>query len=46
MAGVKFGKRLVGEGQPCYLTGEIDVNHNGNQEIARGLIALAAAFGI
>jgi N-acetylneuraminate synthase len=35
----------VGDGQPCYLVAEIGINHNGDLEIARKLIELAAKFG-
>jgi len=46
MTEVRIGKKLVGEGHPCYLVGEIGINHSGDLQIARGLIEVAAAFGI
>jgi len=45
MAQVKIGKKTVGDGQPCYLVAEIGINHNGDLEIARKLIEMAAKFG-
>lgn len=42
---VKIGQRLVGAGQPVYFIAEIGINHNGNPEMARRLIALAAEAG-
>lgn len=46
MAEVKIGKRLVGDGHPCYLVGEIGINHNGDVEVAKQLIELAAESGL
>ena len=45
MAGVKIGKRLVGDGQPCYVIAEIGINHNGDIALAKRLINVAAAAG-
>jgi N-acetylneuraminate synthase len=45
MATVRIGDRYVGEGQACYLIGEIGINHNGDVEIAKKLIELAKASG-
>lgn len=42
---VSFGGRKVGDGHPCYLIGEIGLNHNGDVEIAKQLIDVAAIFG-
>ncbi|MEO6829067.1 MAG: N-acetylneuraminate synthase family protein [Acidobacteriaceae bacterium] len=42
---VKIGKKLVGEGQPCYVIAEIGINHNGNLDIAKRLISVAVAAG-
>ncbi|MBD8078067.1 N-acetylneuraminate synthase family protein [Cellulosimicrobium arenosum] len=44
-APVSIGDRLVGDGQPVYVIGEIGLNHNGDVEIARRLIDVAAAAG-
>lgn len=40
-----IGDRLVGPGQPVYVTGEIGINHNGSLESALALIDAAAAAG-
>ncbi len=45
MTTVKIGNRSVGAGERCYLVGEIGINHNGDLEIARQLIELAAKNG-
>jgi N-acetylneuraminate synthase len=42
---VKIGKKLIGEGQPCYVIAEIGINHNGNLDIAKRLISVAVAAG-
>jgi N-acetylneuraminate synthase len=34
---------LVGDGQPCYIIAEIGINHNGDINIAKKLIDVAAA---
>ena len=45
MAEVKIGDTLVGDNNPCYITAEIGINHNGDIEIAKQLIELADAAG-
>ena len=45
MSEIKLGNTLVGEGHPCYVIAEIGINHNGDIDIARKLIAVAAASG-
>jgi len=42
---LKIGGKLVGDGHPCYLIGEIGVNHNGDIQIAKKLIDIAEAAG-
>jgi N-acetylneuraminate synthase len=42
---VKIGEKLVGKGQPCYVVAEIGINHNGDIEIAKKLIDIAAQAG-
>jgi len=42
---VQLGKRTVGEGAPCFIIGEIGINHNGDIEIAKKLISVAAHAG-
>jgi len=44
-APVAIGDILVGPGQPTYVIGEIGVNHNGDVDIARQLIEVAAEAG-
>jgi N-acetylneuraminate synthase len=45
MPQVKIGEQLVGDGAPCYVIGEIGINHNGDLGIARRLIDVAAIAG-
>jgi N-acetylneuraminate synthase len=45
MPQVKIGQRTVGDGAPCYVIGEIGINHNGDLGIARRLIDVAAIAG-
>jgi len=42
---LKLGSTLVGDGHPCYVIGEIGINHNGDLKIARKLIEMAEAVG-
>jgi N-acetylneuraminate synthase len=42
---VKIGNTLVGDGQPCYIIAEIGINHNGDINLAKRLIAVAAGAG-
>ncbi len=42
---VKIGNRNVGPGQPCYVVGEIGINHNGDLALAKKLIDCAALAG-
>lgn len=42
---LKIGKRMVGDGHPAYIVGEIGINHNGDLEIAKQLIDLAKWAG-
>ncbi|MFC4530611.1 N-acetylneuraminate synthase family protein [Sphaerisporangium dianthi] len=44
-APVQIGESLVGPGQPVYVIGEIGINHNGDLDIARRLIDVAADAG-
>lgn len=44
-AKVRIGNRTVGEGEPCYIVAEIGINHNGDIDIARQLIATAKRYG-
>ncbi len=38
---VTIGGRSVGDAEPCFIIAEIGINHNGNIDIARKLIAAA-----
>jgi N-acetylneuraminate synthase len=42
---VRVGDRPVGAGQPVYVIGEIGINHNGDLDIAKRLIDVAADAG-
>lgn len=43
---VRIGRWTVGEGSPVYVIGEIGLNHNGDVEIAKRLIDVAAVAGV
>ncbi|MGA3282039.1 MAG: N-acetylneuraminate synthase family protein [Smithella sp.] len=45
MADVMIGNKKVGVGRPCYIIAEIGINHNGDINIAKKLIDLAAFAG-
>jgi N-acetylneuraminate synthase/N,N'-diacetyllegionaminate synthase len=42
---VRVGKRLVGEGQPCFTAAEVGINHNGDMNLAHRSIDAAAEAG-
>jgi N-acetylneuraminate synthase len=42
---VKIGNTLAGDDQPCYIIAEIGINHNGDIDLAKRLIAVAATAG-
>ena len=42
---VRIGDRLVGDGQPVYVAGEIGINHNGELDLAKRLIDASARAG-
>jgi N-acetylneuraminate synthase len=42
---VKIGDKKVGRDYPCFLVGEIGINHNGDIAIAKHLIDIAAQSG-
>ncbi|TYB53195.1 NTP transferase domain-containing protein [Nonomuraea sp. PA05] len=44
-APVAIGDVLVGDGEPVYVIGEIGINHNGDIDLARQLIDVAAEAG-
>lgn len=45
MVQVKIGDVAVGDGAPCYIVGEIGINHNGDLGTARRLIDVASIAG-
>jgi N-acetylneuraminate synthase len=45
MSTIQIGKRLIGADQPCFIIAEIGINHNGDIDIAKRLIRVAAACG-
>jgi N-acetylneuraminate synthase len=45
MVQVNIGGVPVGDGHPCYIVGEIGINHNGDLGIARRLIDVAVLAG-
>ena len=42
---VRVGTKLIGPGNPCFVIAEIGINHNGDIELAKKLIAVAVAAG-
>jgi N-acetylneuraminate synthase len=45
MAEVNIGGTRVGDGHPCYIVGEIGINHNGDLGVAHRLIDVTAIAG-
>ncbi|MEC7523702.1 MAG: N-acetylneuraminate synthase family protein [Myxococcota bacterium] len=45
MTKVKIGERWIGDGEPCYVIGEIGINHNGDVGIANQLTDVCAEAG-
>ncbi len=45
MKEIKIGSVPVGDGHPCFIIGEIGINHNGDVDIAKRLIETAEAAG-
>jgi len=44
-ARVRIGDWWVGEGEPCFITAEIGINHSGDVNIAQKLVSAAAVAG-
>ncbi len=42
---IQIGNRPVGDGHPCYLIGEIGINHNGSVDLTKNLISVAKNAG-
>ncbi|MHA1368342.1 MAG: N-acetylneuraminate synthase family protein [Promethearchaeota archaeon] len=45
MNSVRIGDKRIGPGHPCYIIGEIGINHNGDLSVAKKMIDIAAAAG-
>lgn len=45
MNSITIGNRKIGNGYPCYIVGEIGINHNGDIDVAKKLIDLAKVAG-
>jgi N-acetylneuraminate synthase len=45
MLKVKIGKHVIGPASPCFVIAEAGVNHNGDLDIAKGLVDVAVAAG-
>jgi N-acetylneuraminate synthase len=45
MAHINIGNKVVGDGAPCFIVGEIGINHNGDLGIAQRLIDVATIAG-
>ena len=43
---MKIGNKTVGEGHPTYVIAEIGINHNGDIDIAKGMIDAAVHAGV
>lgn len=42
---ITIGDTVIGPGYPCFVIGEIGINHNGDLELAKRLIEVAASVG-
>ena len=42
---IRIGKRLIGEGEPCFIIAEAGVNHNGDIKLAKELVDTAKQAG-
>lgn len=43
---IKIGNRLIGDGHPAYIIGEIGINHNGSIDVAKKLLLAAKTSGV
>ncbi|MBA4419963.1 MAG: N-acetylneuraminate synthase [Anaerolinea sp.] len=43
---IQIGSKTVGDGYPTYIVAEIGINHNGNLDMAKEMIAVAARYGV
>ena len=42
---VAIGNKVIGENEPCFIIAEIGINHNGDIDLAKGLIDVAVKAG-
>ena len=42
---ISIGRRCIGQDHPCFIAAEIGINHNGDLDLAREMIATAAKAG-
>ena len=42
---VTIGNKVIGENQSCFIIAEIGINHNGDIDLAKGLIDVAVKAG-
>jgi N-acetylneuraminate synthase len=45
-ATIKVGNTEIGAGQPVYIVGEIGINHNGDIDVVKKLVDVAASTGL
>lgn len=45
MKRIKIGEKIIGNGMPCFIIGEIGINHNGDVELAKKIINAASVAG-
>lgn len=45
MQEIRIGNTMIGDGHPCYIVAEIGINHNGDIDLAKKLIDVAAIAG-
>ena len=43
---IQIGSKKVGDGQPTYIVTEIGINHNGDLDVAKEMIDIAARYGV
>ncbi len=45
MSTIQIGTKIIAEDRPCFIIAEIGINHNGDIDLAKRLISVAAAAG-
>lgn len=46
MKEIKIGKKIISKEPPCFIIGEVGVNHNGSFELAKKLVDVAKEAGV